>query len=84
MKNRIIEKVKSNQLILFAFFELFVGTILLLLEIRDFLRLPATTEVWENISLFKYKENTYSLLYLWIILLFTGCSYWINIFPPER
>ena len=79
MKPNIIEKAKSNQLILFAFFELIVGAILLLHEIRDFVRLPTTTEVWEIITLFKYKENTYSLLYLWTILLFAGCSYWINI-----
>ena len=86
MKTNIIEKAKRNQLILFAFFELIVGAILLLREIRDFIRLPKTTEmheiyggIAELVDLFKYEESTYSLLYLWIMLLFAGCSYWINI-----
>ena len=81
-----IKKIKYNQSILIAFLELIVGVFLLISEIRDFIRLPKTTEMYkiygglaEVIELFKYKENTYSLLYLWTILLFAGGSYWINL-----
>ena len=51
MKNKIIEKIKSNQFLLFAFFELIVGAILLFREIRDFIRLPKTTEMEELLNL---------------------------------
>ena len=77
--NEIIKKLRNNQSILIAFFKLIVGVILLSREIRDFVILPMTTEVWEIISLFKYKENTYCLLYLWTILLISGISHWINV-----
>jgi hypothetical protein len=77
--SKIIKIIKSNKGAFVSFFELIAGTILLVREIRDFIRLPATTEVWETISLFKYKENTYCLLYLWTILLFAGISYWLNL-----
>ena len=80
--NTIIKKIKNNQSILIASFQVIVGAILLVREIRDFIILPTTTEADEMfggvVDLFKYKECTYSLLYLWTILLFTGVSYWIN------
>ena len=82
MNITIIKKIKNNQAPLIALLEIFVGVILLIQEIRDFISLPTTTEVDEKwggiVDLFKYKENTYCLLYLWVLLLFTGGNYWIN------
>jgi len=85
MMSRIIKIMRNNQYILIAFVELIAGAILLIRELRDFVRLPKTTEMYEVfggiaevIDLFKYQENTYCLLYLWTILLFAGITYWIN------
>jgi len=78
----VIKKIKKNQSVLIAFFELILGAVLLAWEIRDFITLPSTTEMDKMygglVDLFKYKENTYSFLFLWTILLFAGISYWIN------
>ena len=78
----MIKIIRCNQYFLIASVELIAGAILLTCEIRDFIRLPTTTEADEMygglVNLFKYQENTYCLLYLWSILLFAGVSYWIN------
>lgn len=79
----IIDKIKSNQSVLIAFFELIVGAVLLTLEFRDFIGLLTRAEADKMfdglVDFAKYRENTYCLLYLWSILLFTGSSYWINV-----
>jgi hypothetical protein len=73
---------KFNISKLVAIIELSLGVILLIREIYDFIVLPTTTEMdvmyGGLVDLYKYKENTYSLLYLWVVLLFTGISYWAN------
>jgi len=80
--NGIFKIIKTKQFFLIAFFEIIVGVILLVDEIRDFITLPTTTEVDEMfgglVDFFKYQENTYCLLYLWTVLLFAGVSNWIN------
>jgi hypothetical protein len=74
--------IRFNITKLIAIIEIVCGVILLVHEIYDFITLPTTTEIDTKygglVDFFKYKENTYSLLYLWIVLLFTGTSYWIN------
>jgi len=75
-------KIKKNKAALIALFEILVGVILLIQEILDFISLPTMIEVDEKwgglVDMFKYKDNTYCLLYLWTLFLFAGGSYWIN------
>ena len=82
MISKTIKIIRRNKYFLIASVELIAGAILLACEIRDFIRLPTTTEADEMygglVDFFKYQENTYCLLYLWMILLFAGVSYWIN------
>jgi hypothetical protein len=70
----------KNRLV--ASLEIVIGVILLIREIRDFILLPTMTEVdkmfYDLVDFTKYRENTYHLLYLWILFLVTGISYWIS------
>ena len=75
---KIINEIRNNQSKLIALFELIAGIILLSFEIRDFITLPEDPKQLFVMALFKYKEDTYYLLYLWTIMLFAGGSYWIN------
>ncbi len=73
---------RQNKIKLISLAEIIIGLILLVLEIRDFMILPTVQEAEDQyggpVLLFKYKENTYSQLFLWTMLLLTGISYWIN------
>lgn len=75
----------SNMRIIFRllpYIQICSGLILLILEIRDFITLP-TVKLAEElygqlVSLIKYKDTTYWLIPLWMLLLYSGISYWIN------
>jgi hypothetical protein len=59
--------------------EIFTGVILLIREIYQMTVLPSIHDSrYELVDFFKYKENTYSLMFVWVILLLSGFSYWIN------
>ena len=79
---KLINKTKQLKARLVPLFEIFIGAILLIREIHDFIVLPTMKEVDKMygglVDMIKYKEDTYSSLYLWILLLTTGVSYWIN------
>lgn len=60
--------------------QILLGTVLLTREIYHLIILPSGKEdiMGGLVTLYKYKENTYSLIFLWILLLMTGISYWLN------
>lgn len=60
--------------------QILLGTFLLTREIYHLIILPSEKEdiMGGLVTLYKYKENTYSLIFLWILLLMTGISYWLN------
>lgn len=78
----MIPGIKFDKIKSIAILEIISGMILLIWEIHDFIKLPTTFEADEMygglVDFIKYKENTYCLLYLWTILLFTGISFFIN------
>jgi len=62
-----------------AIVEMILGTILLMWEVHQMSYLYSIHDpITEVADFFKYKEQTYSLAFLWTILLITGLSYWIN------
>ena len=79
---KLINKIRHFKAKLISLFEIVIGAILLIREVRDFTVLPTIAEADKMfggiIDFVKYKENTYSLLYLWTLLLATGISYWIS------
>ena len=57
------------------------GLLLLGLELVDYMNQIKVEELvkdMETVSLLKYKEDSYIYFLLWIILLITGISFWIN------
>jgi CDP-diglyceride synthetase len=60
--------------------EIIVGTILLIREIYQMTYLPSVQDNLYGglVDFVKYKENTYSLIFMWSILLITGIFSWIN------
>ena len=70
-----IEKSKTISLI-----QILLGAVLLTREIYHFMILPSGKEdiMGGLVTLYKYKENTYSNIFMFTILLVTGVSFWIN------
>lgn len=59
-----------------------LGLLLLILEIRDYMILPTMEEINNKyggiVDIFKYKDDCYWLIPLWILLFISGIFYWIN------
>ncbi len=60
--------------------EVILGTILLTREIYQMITLPSVQDNLYGglVDFSKYQENTYSLAFLWLLLLLTGITGWIN------
>ena len=60
--------------------QILLGTVLLTREIYHFITLPSgKVDIMGGlVTLYKYKENTYSFIFLWTLLLMTGISHWMN------
>lgn len=60
--------------------QILLGTVLLTREIYHLIILPSGKEdiLGGLVTLYKYKENTHSNIFLWTILLITGLSFLIN------
>ena len=60
--------------------EVVLGTILLTREIYQMISLPSVQDNLYGglVDISKYQENTYSLTFLWLLLLSTGITGWIN------
>jgi hypothetical protein len=60
--------------------EIILGIILLIREIYQMTYLPSVQDNLYGglVDFAKYKENTYSLIFIWSILLITGIFSWIN------
>lgn len=73
---------KKNRAILIPYIEIIIGTILLSLEVHDYMTLYSMDEADKLfgglVDFYKYKESTYNQAFLWSILIFTGISYWVN------
>lgn len=57
------------------------GAILLAQEVQDFIVLPTTMEIdrmYPTVDLIKYKDNTYLLIPLWILLIIAGVGYYVD------
>jgi hypothetical protein len=52
--------------------EILIGSILLAREIYQFIVLPSIHTYHGPVDFIKYKENTYSLIFLWVLLLLVG------------
>lgn len=70
----------KNKDIIIAISEIILGAYLIVCEIRNYLKMPSIYEqgIYELVDFFIYKEDTYSLAFLWFVLFFSGCSYWLN------
>jgi hypothetical protein len=58
-----------------------MGTVLLVSEIYDWVVLPSMYNnegIYSLITLFKYKENTYSVMFVWSLVVATGISFWFG------
>lgn len=73
---------KKDRVILIPYIEIITGTILLSLEVHDYMTLYSMDEADKLfdglVDFYKYKESTYNQAFLWSILIFTGISYWVN------
>jgi hypothetical protein len=69
---------KKNKII--SLTEVILGTILLTREIYQMITLPSVHDNLYGglVDFSKYQENTYSLTFLWLLLLSTGITGWIN------
>jgi len=78
---KIFERIK-NKPILKPLMEIAIGLTFLCIEIRDYLTLYSFAEADQLygglVDFVKYKENTYSEIFLWSILVLTGIFFWIN------
>lgn len=69
-------------IIIYSVFQIILGTLLLISEVHDFIKLPTTQEAdiafGGVVDLYKYQENTYVYIYYAILMISTGLSLCID------
>ena len=72
---------RQNIPMLIAILEIIVGAFFLGKELCQITSLPSNGGLDADLGsadIIKYREDTYGLMFLWFVLLFTGLSYWIS------